>query len=78
MKPYLFSLRAFVKVARLCQKPVRETMNQLCQRNWIKVVKVDGKTYFSMSVRALMSLMNLKSPAPLEARINHLRAKGFI
>lgn len=53
-------------------------MNQLCQRNWIKVVKVDGKTYFSMSVRALMSLMNLKSPAPLEARINHLRAKGFI
>ncbi len=32
----------------------------------------------SPSIRQMMQAMNLKSPAPIQSRLEHLRTKGYI
>ncbi len=33
---------------------------------------------YSPSIRQMMQAMNLKSPAPIQSRLEHLRNKGYI
>ena len=55
-------------------EPLTEAQQQLL--NWL--VDYIQRHQHSPSIRQMMKAMNLKSPAPVQSRLEHLRAKGYI
>lgn len=55
-------------------EPLTEVQQQLF--NWL--VDYIKQNQHSPSIRQMMRAMNLKSPAPIQSRLEHLRAKGYI
>ena len=55
-------------------EPLTEAQQQLY--NWL--AEYIRTHQHSPSIRQMMQAMNLKSPAPVQSRLEHLRAKGYI
>ena len=55
-------------------EPLTEAQQQLY--NWL--VNYVHEYQHSPSIRQMMQAMQLKSPAPVQSRLEHLRAKGYI
>lgn len=55
-------------------EPLTEAQQQLL--NWL--ADYIQRHQHSPSIRQMMKAMNLKSPAPVQSRLEHLRAKGYI
>jgi repressor LexA len=55
-----------------------ESLTEVQQQlfNWL--VDYIKQNQHSPSIRQMMRAMNLKSPAPIQSRLEHLRAKGYI
>lgn len=78
MSKHLFSPWEFFNiVCKTSDKPILGIVKLLFSaQDWVRPIKVQGKIFLSVSPRALMKLWGLKSPAPIELRLDHLRAKG--
>lgn len=55
-------------------EPLTEPQQQLY--DWL--VDYIHQHHYSPSIRQMMQAMNLKSPAPIQSRLEHLRTKGYI
>jgi repressor LexA len=55
-------------------EPLTEAQQQLY--DWL--AEYIRQHQYSPSIRQMMQAMNLKSPAPIQSRLEHLRAKGYI
>ncbi|HEY9608337.1 transcriptional repressor LexA [Allocoleopsis sp.] len=55
-------------------EPLTEAQQQLY--NWL--VEYIRTSQHAPSIRQMMRAMNLRSPAPVQSRLEHLRAKGYI
>jgi repressor LexA len=55
-------------------EPLTEAQQQLY--DWL--AEYIRQHQYSPSLRQMMQAMNLKSPAPIQSRLEHLRAKGYI
>lgn len=55
-------------------EPLTEAQQQLYE--WL--AEYIRQHQYSPSIRQMMQAMNLKSPAPIQSRLEHLRAKGYI
>ena len=53
-------------------EPLTEAQQQLY--DWL--AEYIRQHQYSPSIRQMMQAMNLKSPAPIQSRLEHLRAKG--
>lgn len=79
MSRYAFSLRECAEIARKTStEPVQEIGKFLYEKGWIQTERVGGKTWIIVSTPALMQLWNLKSPAPVESRLEHLANKKHL
>ena len=55
-------------------EPLTEAQQQLY--NWL--IEYIRTSQHAPSIRQMMRAMNLRSPAPVQSRLEHLRAKGYI
>lgn len=55
-----------------------ETLTEAQQQLYNWLVEYIRQHQHSPSIRQMMQAMNLKSPAPVQSRLEHLRAKGYI
>lgn len=55
-----------------------ETLTEAQQQLYDWLTEYIRQNQHSPSIRQMMQAMNLKSPAPIQSRLDHLRAKGYI
>ncbi|MCA1993247.1 MAG: transcriptional repressor LexA [Coleofasciculus sp. S288] len=55
-----------------------ESLTQAQQELYDWLVEYIRTSQHAPSIRQMMRAMNLKSPAPIQSRLEHLRAKGYI
>lgn len=55
-----------------------ESLTEVQQQLYDWLVDYIRQYQHSPSIRQMMRAMNLKSPAPIQSRLEHLRAKGYI
>lgn len=55
-----------------------ETLTEVQKELYDWLVEFIRQNQYSPSIRQMMIAMNLKSPAPVQSRLDHLRSKGYI
>ncbi|MFB2938781.1 transcriptional repressor LexA [Aerosakkonemataceae cyanobacterium BLCC-F154] len=55
-----------------------ETLTEAQQELYDWLVEYINQHHYAPSIRQMMRAMNLKSPAPVQSRLDHLREKGYI
>ncbi|MGA9380514.1 MAG: repressor LexA, partial [Phormidium sp.] len=55
-----------------------ETLTEAQQELYDWLAEYINQHHYAPSIRQMMRAMNLKSPAPVQSRLDHLREKGYI
>ncbi|MFB2881463.1 transcriptional repressor LexA [Floridanema aerugineum] len=55
-----------------------ETLTEAQKELYDWLVEYINQHHYAPSIRQMMRAMNLKSPAPIQSRLDHLREKGYI